>query len=247
MEGFPDVEFLNARGGWRMTDDELIMISALQHYIFCPRQCALIHVEQNWSENYLTASGKVMHEHVDTRGHQKRKDYCTATSIRLTSKKLGLVGIADMLEFHQVSESTDAAGRVVGARLENLPLFWMPYPVEYKHGKPKEHRADEIQLCAQALCLEEMLNVEILKGALFYGKTRRREEIEFDDGLRKETEETAFKVHELVKKGVTPVATYGKWCEACSVFESCRPREFSSRYPAKKWLARRIQEVLGAS
>ncbi len=226
------------------SDDDMIMISALQHYVFCPRQCALIHVEQNWSENYLTASGRAMHDRVDTAGHQTRGDFYTATAVRLMSKELGLIGVTDMLEFHQVAEPYDSDGRIIAARLKRQSLYWIPFPIEYKHGKPKEHRADEIQLCAQALCLEEMLSVNIFRGALFYGKTRRRMDVDFDEDLRNKTIGVAHNVHALIKHGITPPAVYGKWCESCSLIDECRPKQLGDNRSVKKWMEARIENAL---
>jgi len=214
-------------------DDEMIMLSALQHAVFCMRQCALIHLEGIWTENRLTATGRILHERVDNGMHETRRDVRLATALRLVSHRLGVIGIADMVEFHRVGEG--------GAPLPGLSGRWMPFPVEYKHGKPKIHRADEVQLCAQAMCLEEMLNVEVPSGALFYGTTRRRMEVRFDAGLRALTESTAEKVHQLFSAGTIPPAEYGKWCESCSLLDSCNPK--SQGKSARAWLARQVEEV----
>ena len=156
-------------------DGECVMISALQHYLFCPRQCALIHVENIWSENYLTSAGRVMHERVDSGVMETRHDIHLATSLRLVSRRLGITGVADIVEFHRVMEQNDRAiddAERTAVRLPRRDGWWRPFPVEYKRGKPKPHRADEVQLCAQAICLEEMLSLKVEKGALFYGETR---------------------------------------------------------------------------
>ncbi|MGN0854944.1 MAG: CRISPR-associated protein Cas4 [Kiritimatiellia bacterium] len=209
-----------------VADDELVMISALQHYCFCPRQCALIHVEEAWRENYLTAAGRLLHERVDRRGSETRGDIKTVAALRLVSRRLGVTGIADMVELHRADG------------------VWRAYPVEYKHGRPKAHRADEVQLCAQAMALEEMRGEEIVEGALFYGAVRRRMVVRFDRELRRLTEATARAVHELIDKGEIPPAVYSPACEACSVYEVCRPREFNGRISAKDW-TRRIMEAEG--
>ena len=214
----------------------MILLSALQHAVFCMRQCALIHLESVWTENHLTATGHVLHEKVDRQEHETRRDVCLATALRLVSHRLGVVGIADMVEFHRVDDSDPA-----GAPLPDLPGKWSPFPVEYKRGKPKTHRADEVQLCAQAMSLEEMLNVEIPSGALFYGTTRRRMEVCFDSELRTLTEQTAEKVHRLLSDGVIPPAEYGKWCESCSLFDKCNPK--SQGKSAAMWLDRQLVEV----
>jgi len=138
------------------TEDDLIPISALQHFVFCERQCALIHIEQAWTENRLTAEGRLLHERVHDQGGESRAGVRIERGLPLRSLRLGLVGVADVVEFHPLSEGG-----------------WRPFPVEYKRGKPKRNACDEIQVCAQALCLEEMLGVRIPAGALFYGKTHR--------------------------------------------------------------------------
>lgn len=217
------------------------MLSALQHYLFCPRQCALIHIEGVWSENFLTAAGRQLHERVDRRGGETRKDVHLATALRLTSQRLGLTGVADMVEFHRRETPQDECGRIVAARLPGRSGYWRPFPVEYKRGAPKSHRADEVQLCAQALCLEEMLGVAIDAGALFYGETRRRTDVAFDSGLRTLTENVAEEVHALMRSGVTPPPHPGKWCNACSIVEECRPK-LSCR-SARDWLKKQVENM----
>jgi len=189
------------------SDDELLQLSALQHLIFCERQCALIHVEGLWSENYLTARGRVMHEKkVDTPATESRTDLKIEYGMPLRTLQLGLVGKADVVEFHKQSTGE-----------------WLPFPVEHKLGKPKAGDSDRVQLCAQALCLEEMLNVRIPAGALFYGRPRRREEVVFDEGLRAKTIDTASRLHALIGAGKTPSAIYEPKCDSCSLFDLCLP------------------------
>ena len=224
-------------------DEDLVMLSALQHYLFCRRQCALIHLERSWTENKLTASGRVMHERVDERTGETRRTLRQATAVRLVSRRLGVFGVADMVEFHASDRERDETGRRVAAPLPGLAGFWRPFPVEYKRGRPKSHRADEVQLCAQALCLEEMLGVEIPAGALFYGEPRRRTDVSFDAGLRGLTEETARGVRALIDSGETPEPTFGKWCSSCSLVEECRPKLVSSRRSARAWLERQMEET----
>src|SRR3990172_2349159 len=168
--------------------DDLIMLSALQHYVFCPRQCALIHIEQLWSENVLTAEGRIMHDKVDTANRESRGNIRIEYGVPMRSLRLGLIGKADVVEFHKIDDRK-----------------WVPFPVEYKRGKPKMDDCDKVQLCAQAICLEEMLNVEIPEGALFYGQTRRREDVVIDKSLRMKTEDAAKKVHELIESGITQI------------------------------------------
>ena len=224
-------------------DEDIVMLSALQHYLFCRRQCALIHLERSWTENRLTASGRVMHERVDERTSETRRVLRQATAVRLVSRRLGVWGIADMVEFHRTDAARDDAGETVAAPLPGLSGFWKPFPVEYKRGKPKSHRADEVQLCAQAICLEEMLGVSIPAGALFYGEPRRRTDVAFDTGLRGLTEETARGVRALIDSGETPEPTFGKWCASCSLVEECRPKLIASRRSARAWLERQMEDA----
>jgi CRISPR-associated exonuclease Cas4 len=182
------------------------MLSALQHIVFCERQCALIHIEQLWTENIFTAEGKIMHEKADSNQYESRRNVRIDYSVPMRSLRLGLIGKADFVEFHRVEDGS-----------------WRPFPVEYKRGKPKMDNCDKVQLCAQAICLEEMLNVEIPRGALFYGRTRRREEVVFDKDLRLETENAAKRVHVLIESGVTPTPEYGKKCKKCSLVDLCLP------------------------
>lgn len=225
-------------------DESLVMLSALQHYLFCKRQCAMIHIEEIWTENKLTAEGHVMHEHVDEGGRETRRTVRTATSIRLVSHRLRVSGIADMVEFHASNNEFDSQGRRIATSLNGLKGFWKPFPVEYKHGKPKSHRADEVQLCAQAICLEEMLNVVIPFGALFYGEPHRRTEVFFDDELRLLTEETARGVHELIDSGVTPEPKLGSWCTSCSIVDTCKPKLFASHRSAQQWLNHQLDDIV---
>jgi len=189
------------------TEDNLIQLSALQHFVFCERQCALIHIEQLWSENVYTVEGRIMHDKVDTADHESRGNIRIEYAVPLRSLRLGLVGRADVVELHRTNEGT-----------------WMPFPVEHKRGKPKPDDCDKVQLCAQAICLEEMMGVEIKNGALFYGRTRRRCDVVFDDALRTETESVARQVHELIASGVTPKADYSVKCDKCSMAAICLPK-----------------------
>lgn len=186
--------------------DDIVMLSALNHYIYCPRRCALIHIEQIWSENIFTAEGRVMHDKADSNKFESRGNVRIDYSVPLRSLRLGLVGKADVVEFHKQGDK------------------WIPFPVEYKRGKPKMDDCDKVQLCAQAICLEEMLNVEIPEGALFYGQTHHRHDVTFDKALRTETEEAAKKVHELIESGITPKAEFSKKCKKCSLLEVCLPK-----------------------
>ncbi len=200
-------------------ESDYIMLSALQHYQFCPRQCALIHVEQQWAENRFTAEGKVLHERADSGSAQQKGGMRVVRTLPLCSSLLGLSGQADVVEFH-------VDGRI--------------YPVEYKRGKPKKNRCDEVQLCAQALCLEEMLTVPIECGALFYGQRRRRKEVQFDGELRALTQEIIAKTHQMIQDRVTPRAEYEKKCDACSLFSLCLPKSCGSARSVSRYMNRML-------
>lgn len=205
-------------------ETDLLPLSALQHLLYCPRQCALIHVEQAWVENRYTAEGRLLHERVDA-GQCEQKGRCQIErTVALRSFKLGLIGKADVVEFYD----TDAGPR-------------QPFPVEYKRGRPKKHDADRVQLCAQAVCLEEMLDVVIAEGALFYGKTRRRIPVAFDAELRRKTAQTAAALHELVSAGTTPVPEYGSKCDKCSFLNACQPKSCNGSRSASQYLQKIIE------
>lgn len=213
------------------TEDELIPLSALQHLLFCERQCALIHIEQAWAENRFTAEGRIMHERVDEAGRESRGRVRTVNGLPLRSLCLGLSGKADAVEFHR--EGEDASG---GASV------WRPFPVEYKRGKPKQNDCDLVQLCAQALCLEEMLEVAVPEGALYYGKPRRRLVVVFDEALREKTREAARRLHELISSGHTPQARYEKKCESCSMLSVCMPKVTGSRRSVRRYMAQALAQ-----
>ncbi len=200
------------------TEDELISISALQHLVFCARQAALIYIEGLWEENVLTIEGEQLHERAHDQESEATGDTRTVRGLRIRSLRLGLIGVADVVEFRH----TDVSGK--GAVLNGLPGLWQPYIIEYKHGKPKIGHSDEVQLCAQAMCLEEMLGVSIEESAFFYGKPRRREAATLDAGIRKETEEVAAKAHQLLQSGKTPAPEYGQKCRQCSLIDRCLPK-----------------------
>lgn len=197
--------------------NESLPISALQHWLFCPRQCALIHVERLWEENRLTAEGRVLHERADGGRADHRDGVRVLRSVHVSSARLGIHGVADVVEMH-------------GTR---------PYPIEYKRGRPKAHRADEVQLCAQAFCLEEMTGQPIPEGALFYGRNRRRKRVALDDDLRDLTSRIAQDARAAMDAGSVPSAVYDPaHCNACSLADLCRPE--ARRDGADAWLARRL-------
>lgn len=205
-------------------DADLIALSALQHYLYCPRQCALIHIEQSWAENTATAEGRVVHERVHAVESEVRRGIRTVTGMPLRSDRLGVTGIADVVELHRVADGV-----------------WHPFPVEHKRGRPKAHRADEVQLCAQAMALEEMFAVEISAGALFYGQPRRRTAVTFDPTLRALTQTVAAATRTLIANGRTPRMEYDKKrCDGCSLIELCRPQTTGAGSSAAAWLAAQI-------
>lgn len=226
-----------------MNEDYLVPISSLQHYLFCPRQCALIHLENIWQENILTAEGALMHQHVHEEGVEIRKNIIRATSLKIHSIKLGIYGIADMVEFLKHPDDEKEAELNCYAQLPGRLGRWKPVPVEYKHGRPKEHKADEVQLCAQALCLEEMLHVFIGSGALYYGQPRRRTEVLFDNSLRQLTIQTISFVRNLFTTNITPFPNYSKSCKACSIIDECHPQHMISGLSVKKWIKHKISEI----
>lgn len=211
------------------TDDDLVPISALQHLQYCERQCALIHIEQVWAENVFTAEGRVMHDRAHGKGYETRGDLRTAFGLRLRSLRLGLVGQADVVEFRRQPDGV-----------------WLPFPVEYKRGHPKANDCDRIQLCAEALCLEEMKGLPVAEGALYYGETHHRFDVTFDAALRERTAALCVRLHAFLSAGATPVAAYEKGkCGTCSLLETCLPQSAGGGKSACKWLARQLGELCG--
>ena len=199
-------------------EDELTPISALLHMLYCPRRFALIHIERQWSENRFTAEGRILHERTDAGGRERRSGVTIERSVALRSLRLGVSGIADVVEIHD------------GNR---------PFPIEYKRGRPEAHRADEVQLCAQAMCLEEMLDRPVPEGALFYGRSRRRKAVVFDAELRALTERVAADTRSLLAAGDTPPPEFeARKCNACSLKEVCQPHW--PRHIVRRWLAQAI-------
>lgn len=194
------------------TEDDFFQISALQHYVYCARQCALIHVEDVWQENVFTVRGDILHERVDTDTYESRGTIKTVRGLKIHSFRLGISGRCDVVEFRRTSGGAD-----------------QPMPVEFKSGEPKDDISDKVQLCAQALCLEEMLNTQVTHGAFFYGKIRRRVQVEIDSSLRKQTEEIISDVRELITNKRTPAAEYSAKCRNCSLEETCMPKAMNDR------------------
>lgn len=195
--------------------EDCLMISGLQHFRFCRRQWALIHMEQQWAENLRTVEGKFLHERAHNEQLQERRgDLLTVRGLRVQSLTLGLSGVCDVVEFRQGARGVPLSGK---------EGQWLPYPVEYKRGVPKQDGCDELQLCAQAMCLEEMLCCKIPEGALYYGEPRRRLRVSLTKELREEVRSDAAQMHALYRRGHTPRARRTKSCNACSLKELCLP------------------------
>lgn len=217
-------EMAEGAGQGLADEDALVPISALQHHLFCPRQCALIHLEQQWLEDGATAEGRILHERVDSGAADRRRGVRTVRGLSIRSLALGVTGKADAVELH---------GRAPDQR---------PYPIEYKRGRPKAHRADEVQLCAQAICLEEMFGCAVPEGALFYGATHRRTVVAIDAELRALTAATAQAVRDMLAGGITPAPVPMPACARCSLEPLCRPDAIRSHPQVARWLARQIAD-----
>ncbi len=198
--------------------EDALPLSGLQHLAFCPRQWALIHLEQSWAENRLTAEGRLLHERADLPGQVRRRELRTVRGLPLESRRLKLTGRADVVEFRPE-----------------------PFPVEYKRGKRKPIDCDLVQLCAQALCLEEMLGQPVPQGAIFYGEPRRRIDVGFTPELRGRTESLAAELHRLYRVGATPPAQPGPHCRSCSLVDICLPQATASEAVATRWNAAQLR------
>ncbi|MDR2753613.1 MAG: CRISPR-associated protein Cas4 [Oscillospiraceae bacterium] len=216
------------------TEEEYLLLSGLQHFSFCRRQWALIHIEQQWQENFLTIDGEIKHEHAhDDHFAAKRGDLVTVRGMAVASRTLGLSGQCDVVEFRAEEQ---------GISLARYGGTYVPYPVEYKRGKPKQDDCDRLQLCAQALCLEEMLACEISEGALYYLETRRREPVQFDDALRQAVCSMAKEMHAYYQRRHTPKVKTGTFCRQCSLQEICLP-VLCKRSSAGEYIRKRLEEA----
>ncbi len=208
---------------------DLLPLSALQHYAYCPRQFALIHLDQQWAENRFTAEGQILHTRANEGGAETRGDLHMARSLRLVCQVLGVSGVADVVEFHRSATGCSLPGR---------QGYWQPFPVEYKRGRSKAQDWDRIQLCAQAMALEEMLEVSVQEGAIFYGKPKRRERVEINEALRRKTLKLANDMHAVYQTGHLPAPEPGSKCDHCSLRELCIP----ARPSAAGYLERMLSE-----
>ena len=214
-------------------EDDYLLLSGIQHFTFCRRQWALIHIEQQWDENLRTVEGNIMHE----RAHnekivEKRNGLIITRSMAISSKELGLSGSCDVVEFHQDSQ---------GINLANSKGKYLPVPVEYKRGKPKGSDIDELQLCAQAMCLEEMLLCKIPKGYLFYGETKHRVEVVFTEDMRSKVKEMTTEMHQMYNRRHTPKVKTGTHCRSCSLSEICLPKLCKEK-KVSEYIEKRLKE-----
>ncbi len=216
-------------------DEDLLMLSGIQHISFCKRQWALIHIEQQWIENVFTVEGHHLHERVDDPfANASRRNLIILRSVPIISRSLGLYGKADIIEYLQCVGNE-------GIKLTGHTGRWFPRPVEYKRGKPKPDKRDEVQLCAQAICLEEMHNISISSGSLYYGETRHRHDVIFDDELRSKVIEYARLMHFYFDKGFTPPAEYKTHCKSCSLIDLCMPKNFEKPACVTQYLIRNLE------
>lgn len=216
------------------TADELLPLSSIQHFLFCRRQWALIHIEQQWQENALTAEGRIMHNRADDPFFtETRNGVITARAVPIASYRLGLSGICDVVEFTACRD---------GVKLPNRDGSYSPAPVEYKRGKEKRDHSDEAQLCAQAMCLEEMLSTSIPRGFAYYGQTRHRVGIEFTPELRTLVKEMSDEMHNYFERGYTPRVKPFKGCRACSLADMCLPVLHGNVIAASKYIKQQLED-----
>lgn len=218
------------------TEEDYLLISGIQHFAFCRRQWALIHIEQQWAENYQTTSGELFHKKAHSENSiEKRGDLLIVRGMQVSSARLGMTGQCDVVEFHKSKE---------GIAVQKYDGLWSLEPVEYKRGKPKDGEEDTLQLCLQAICLEEMFLTEIHKGYLFYGENRRRTEVVFTPQLRQQVEAICKEMHELYQKGYTPRVKTDKKCGACSLQELCMPK-LQRTLPVETYINKALEDIWG--
>lgn len=217
-------------------EDQMLMLSGIQHFVYCPRQWALIHIEQVWEENRFTAEGQILHKQADDPFYrQKNGEFVSLRSVAISSKALGLYGFTDVVELRPSDKPENCIVH------PSYPGYWKPYPVEYKRGHSKPDERDEVQLAAQVVCLEEMHGIRIDCGYLFYGETRRRDEVLVDERLRHLTQEYANEMHKVYNTGVVPKAEKTRKCSNCSLFDICLP-DTKSKPLASNYLKKNLYE-----
>lgn len=214
--------------------DNLLALSGIQHFLFCRRQWALIHIEKQWKDNYLTIEGNILHEKVDDPFFtESRSGVIISRSVPIRSNNLSIIGVCDMVEFEPSPDGIPLPGR------EGL---FQPMPVEYKRGRPKEGNFDEAQLCAQAMCLEEMLSTTIYIGYLYYGKTRRRTAVSFTQELRQTVKQAATEMQQHYQRNYTPKVKPKKACKSCSMLEICLPYVQNSPKSVEEYIQNHVEE-----
>lgn len=215
-------------------EDEYLMLSGIQHFSFCRRQWALIHIEQQWAENVHTVVGELMHKKAhDPYLTEKRKDVIITRALPISSRILGISGECDVVEFHKADE---------GIKLHGHRGLYEIYPIEYKKGKPKKSAEDILQLVAQVMCLEEMFSTDIPEGALFYGETRRREPVEITEELRQQVRDMVLEMHQYYNRKYTPQVKYSKRCSSCSLYDICMPK-MGKTISVKKYLTQALEDM----
>ena len=218
------------------SEEDMLMLSGIQHFMFCPRQWGLIHLSQEWADNRLTTEGCILHKNVDNPFYrQKNGESITLRSVHIASRKLGLYGVTDAIELKPTSSPKNAITH------KRYPGLWQMFPIEYKRGHSKPDKRDEVQLAAQVICLEEMYNVRINEAALFYAETKRREIISIDNALREITNDCAKRMHEVFKDGQFPPPLKRAHCRNCSLVDICMP-EISERQKATTYLKKNLYE-----
>lgn len=217
-------------------EDDFLMLSGIQHFAFCKRQWALIHIEQLWKDNHLTIEGNWMHQKVDNPFETEcNGDVVTLRSVALSSQQLELFGIADVVELHKEKVEEN------NILLTKYPGYWSICPIEYKHGKPKIDERDAVQLCAQAICLEEKYKIQIKYGYLFYRATRHRTTVEFSKELRKKTFSLSEEMHKIFYQGILPKATVKQECKSCSLQDECFSKEINNNLSVKQYLSKLLE------
>lgn len=218
----------------RYKEEDYLMLSGIQHFSFCRRQWALIHIEQQWNENLRTVEGNIFHKKAhDGYSSEKRQDVIISRGMPVFSPALGISGVCDIVEFYRDDKK--------GISLHGREGRYLVYPVEYKKGQPKEDEADILQLAAQAMCLEEMLECEIEKGYLYYGEIRRRIEVRLDEDIRQQVRDTFEEMHHYYERRYTPKVKRTKACNACSLKDLCLPKLMKER-SVKEYISKRIEE-----
>jgi CRISPR-associated exonuclease Cas4 len=241
---FPTMSSQHSRSAGMFDEDDLLPLSAIEHYVFCARQAALILIEGLWQENVDTAEGRNLHERSHAAGAETRAGVRAVRGLRIRSLRLGLSGVADVIEFHLAHSGQEESGSKPAclSSSDRTGRSFLPVPVEYKRGRLRHEKGYDVQLCAQGMCLEEMLGVEVPAGAVYFGQTARRLSVIFDEVLRTQTLTAAQQVHEMVARNETPVVPYQKKCEKCSMLALCMPKTTGGRRSAKRYIDSALQD-----